>query len=225
MVNDVNERNKILKQMSDFHYARSMFGCEAAKNSRKDMLPAEWWDFYGDMTPELKRFAIRVLSLTCSSSGCERNWSSFEMVHTKRRNRLHQKKMNNLVYVMYNLKLKSRKGKAKGVVLSFEDIHSDDEWITEDPNEENVQTEVNVDQDDVIVNNVAEDDIFVSNIVQSGGGGNVELGGSGTPSNPNLVNDEEGVSSGAEFDDNTQETDEDDGDDIGGCDFTGALDV
>ncbi|XP_058772012.1 uncharacterized protein LOC131645828 [Vicia villosa] len=140
MVNDVNERNKILKQMTDFHYARSMFGCEAAKNSRKNMLHAEWWDFYGDMTPELKRFAIHVLSLTCSSSGCERNWSSFEMVHTKRRNRLHQKKMNNFVYIMYNLKLKSRKGKAKDVVFTFEDIHSNDEQITEDPNEENVQT-------------------------------------------------------------------------------------
>jgi len=34
----------------------------------------------GDITLELKRFAIRVLSLTCSSSGCERNWNSFEMV-------------------------------------------------------------------------------------------------------------------------------------------------
>jgi len=31
-------------------------------------------------TPKLKKFAIRVLSLTCNSSGCNRNWSSFEMV-------------------------------------------------------------------------------------------------------------------------------------------------
>ncbi|KAL5178843.1 hypothetical protein HKD37_01G000279 [Glycine soja] len=66
----------------------------------------------------LPKFAIRVLSLTCSSYGCERNWSSFEMVHTKRRNRLHKKKMNDLVYVMYNLKLKNR--------------GSYDEWLTEE---------------------------------------------------------------------------------------------
>ncbi|GKB68245.1 zf-BED domain-containing protein, partial [Tanacetum coccineum] len=39
----------------------------------------DWWDSFGDDTPELKRFAMRVLSLTCSSSGCERNWSAFEM--------------------------------------------------------------------------------------------------------------------------------------------------
>ncbi|KAH1264366.1 hypothetical protein GmHk_01G000303 [Glycine max] len=79
----------------------------------------------------LPKFAIRVLSLTCSSYGCERNWSSFEMVHTKRRNRLHKKKMNDLVYVMYNLKLKSRQTR-KIIVLSFEDRGSDDEWLTEE---------------------------------------------------------------------------------------------
>lgn len=41
---------------------------------------ADWWDSYGDECPELQRFAIRVLSLTCSSSGCERNWSAFQLV-------------------------------------------------------------------------------------------------------------------------------------------------
>ncbi|CAI8618522.1 unnamed protein product [Vicia faba] len=49
----------------------------------------------------------------------------------------------------------------------------------------------------------------------SGSGGNVELGGSGTSRNPILVNHEEGVSSRAYFDDDTQDTDEKDGDDIG----------
>ena len=43
-------------------------------------MSAEWWDSYGDDYPELKKFAIRILSLTCSSSSCERNWSVFEMV-------------------------------------------------------------------------------------------------------------------------------------------------
>lgn len=42
--------------------------------------PVAWWESYGDQHPELQKFAIRVLSLTCSSSGCERNWSAFEMV-------------------------------------------------------------------------------------------------------------------------------------------------
>jgi len=42
--------------------------------------------------------------------------------------------MNDLVYVMYNLKLKSRQIR-KNVALSFEDMESDDEWITEEGND------------------------------------------------------------------------------------------
>ncbi|XLR01843.1 hypothetical protein S83_068041 [Arachis hypogaea] len=63
------------------------------------------------------------------------------MVHTKRRNRLHQKKMNDLVYVMYNLKLKGKQIK-KTPKLEFNAVYSNDEWITEDVNEnlaENVE--------------------------------------------------------------------------------------
>ena len=41
---------------------------------------ADWWVAYGSTTPNLQKFAIRVLSLTCSSSGCERNWSVFQHV-------------------------------------------------------------------------------------------------------------------------------------------------
>jgi len=39
--------------------------------------------------------------------------------------------MNDLVYVMYNLKLKSKQIR-KTVALPFDDIESDDEWITGD---------------------------------------------------------------------------------------------
>lgn len=80
LVADSRERNKISVQLAEFHYARGLFGLDNAKSNRQSMSPAEWWDFFGDDCPELKRFAIRVLSLTCSSSGCERNWSAFEMV-------------------------------------------------------------------------------------------------------------------------------------------------
>jgi hypothetical protein len=41
---------------------------------------ASWWRLYGTDTPGLQMMAVRILSLTSSSSGCERNWSIFEMV-------------------------------------------------------------------------------------------------------------------------------------------------
>ncbi|KAL2342465.1 hypothetical protein Fmac_003750 [Flemingia macrophylla] len=53
--------------------------------------------------------------------------------------------MNDLVYVMYNLKLKSKVIR-KAITLPFDDIQSDDEWIVEerdnvDDGEENVDVE------------------------------------------------------------------------------------
>ena len=63
-----------------FHKARGLFGRESVKNARTEKEPADWWESYGDECPELQKVAIRILSLTCSSSGCERNWSAFEMV-------------------------------------------------------------------------------------------------------------------------------------------------
>ncbi|GKD96402.1 SCAN domain-containing protein, partial [Tanacetum coccineum] len=60
--------------------SKGLFGCSTTKLTRNEKSLADWWDSLGDDTPELKQFAIYVLSLTCSSSGCERNWSAFEMV-------------------------------------------------------------------------------------------------------------------------------------------------
>nr|KAJ0224354.1 hypothetical protein LSAT_V11C100034380 [Lactuca sativa] len=67
--------------------------------------PDEWWKLFGGDTPILQKFAIRILSQTAYSSGCERNWSVFERIHTKKRNRLEHQRLNNLVFVHYNLRL------------------------------------------------------------------------------------------------------------------------
>lgn len=45
------------------------------------------------------------MSQCVSSSGCERNWSTFSLVHTKLRNKLSYTKLHMLVFVHYNLKL------------------------------------------------------------------------------------------------------------------------
>lgn len=129
MVGDVQEISKIDSQLEDFKRKEKFFGSPIAMAALKTKTPAQWWESYGDEHPELQRFAIRVLSLTCSSSGCERNWSAFEMVHTKRRNRLKQKTMNDVVFVMTNSKLAKKKKARKMVDYSLDDIDSDDEWI------------------------------------------------------------------------------------------------
>ncbi|RDX65654.1 hypothetical protein CR513_55670, partial [Mucuna pruriens] len=52
-------------------------------------------------TPHLQNIAIEVLSLTCSSLGCEHNWSTFEHIHSKKRSRLEHQKLQDLTYVKY----------------------------------------------------------------------------------------------------------------------------
>ena len=67
-----------------------------------------WWQNFCSDTPNLKRFTIRILNQACSDSGCERTWSMFEKIHFKKRNRLTQKLLNDLVFVHYNLRLRNK---------------------------------------------------------------------------------------------------------------------
>lgn len=50
-------------------------------------------------------FAVRVLSQGTSASACERNWSSFSHIQSKKRNRLLSSRLEDLVYVRSNLQL------------------------------------------------------------------------------------------------------------------------
>ncbi|XP_062191201.1 uncharacterized protein LOC133894997 [Phragmites australis] len=66
-----------------------------------------WWSMFGSSTPTLSMLARRLVSQCASSSGCERNWSTFAFIHTKVRNRLSYKKLHKLVYVNYNLRIQN----------------------------------------------------------------------------------------------------------------------
>lgn len=78
MVKNESEQDKIGDQLESYRSAEGFFGLPMAVRQRSSKSPAAWWGAYGKHTPELQAFAIRILSLTCSSSGCERNWSVFE---------------------------------------------------------------------------------------------------------------------------------------------------
>ncbi|XP_061358412.1 uncharacterized protein LOC133302621 [Gastrolobium bilobum] len=91
---------------------------------------------FGEDCKELQTIAIRILSLTCSATGCERNWSVFDQIYSKRRNRLEQQRLNALVFVKYNLQLEIRQKQReeKGDTydpICLSDLDSDEEWITE----------------------------------------------------------------------------------------------
>ncbi|RVW88781.1 hypothetical protein CK203_034720 [Vitis vinifera] len=130
---DYQERLKADIQLDSYNQAMGEFGSHIAIDSRTLRSPTSWWMRFGGSTPELQKFAIRVLSLTCSASGCKRNWSTFESIHTKKRNRLEHQRLNALVYVRYNTRLRERSLQRKQNVdpILVEEIDSDDEWIAE----------------------------------------------------------------------------------------------
>ena len=48
-----------------------------------NLVAAKWWFMYGNHIPTLRKLTIKVLSQTASSSTCERNWSTFILIHMK----------------------------------------------------------------------------------------------------------------------------------------------
>ncbi|KAH0459542.1 hypothetical protein IEQ34_012356 [Dendrobium chrysotoxum] len=151
LIPDLNVREIADLQLVLFRNREGFFGLQAAKSTIAKRSPVEWWIQFGDSTPELRSFAVRVLGLTCSFSGCERNWSTYSQVQTKRRNRLSTLRMNSLVYIMHNKRLRDRRMRNKGLKddedpLVCEDVASNNEWFIDDetdlPSSEDLSVDV-----------------------------------------------------------------------------------
>ncbi|RVW53097.1 hypothetical protein CK203_080670 [Vitis vinifera] len=130
LTRDPAKQEKVVAEVSLFTNAKDYSGNELAVRTRKTRAPAEWWAAYGASAPNLQKFAMKVLNLTCSASGCERNWSIFENIHSKRRNRLDHQRLNDLVYIKYNRALKRRYNERNTIdPISLKDIDDSNEWL------------------------------------------------------------------------------------------------
>ncbi|KAF3606450.1 hypothetical protein DY000_02049282 [Brassica cretica] len=67
LVPEDNIQDIIGKDINSYKNAVGIFGRNLAIRARDTMLPAEWWSTYGESCLNLSRFAIRLLSQTCSS--------------------------------------------------------------------------------------------------------------------------------------------------------------
>ncbi|XP_076958104.1 uncharacterized protein LOC143633744 isoform X2 [Bidens hawaiensis] len=121
---------KLLSQLVKFRERMCSLDGQLAFASRPD----EWWKMFGGDLPDLQRFAIRILSQTASSSGCERNWSVFERIHAKKRNRLEHQRLTDLVYVHYNLRLQNRfkDDKRPYDPVDYENIDKTEFWVVDE---------------------------------------------------------------------------------------------
>ncbi|MQL68097.1 hypothetical protein Taro_000413 [Colocasia esculenta] len=95
-----------IDEMKSFRKAIEGFAEPSAIAGRERVEGADWWFNFGHTVPTLRKVAVKILSQTSSSSGCERNWSTFALIHTKVRNRLSYRRLDNLVYVHYNMRLR-----------------------------------------------------------------------------------------------------------------------
>jgi hypothetical protein len=92
-----------------------------------------WWLTYGTEAPELQSIAVRVLAQVASSGASERNWSAFDFIQTKRRNRLTPSLVFDLVYIYSNMKVlrqrerHPRKRSHGDTVIAWEWYPSEDE--------------------------------------------------------------------------------------------------
>ncbi|XP_061376092.1 uncharacterized protein LOC133318145 [Gastrolobium bilobum] len=151
------ENDTITMQLESYRTAEGLFGIKSAIRQMTLLAPTQWWKLYGSQTPNLRDFAIKVLSLTCSSSGCERNWSTFEHIHSKKRSRLEHQKLQDLVFIKYNQALKHRYDSHDVIdLIILKDIDDSNEWLVGEVGEDNAEDE-NIFYDDTLTLGVVAD--------------------------------------------------------------------
>jgi hypothetical protein len=128
------------------------------KSSGESMLPHHWWFAYSSEWPTLSPVAMKVLAQCPSSSASERNWSSYDHVVSKDRNRLTPDRAMKLVHCYHNLRsLKllaeaqeaGKRGKRGSVMLDrlLVEVEEAEELFQQEMTEEVVQEGASVPQD------------------------------------------------------------------------------
>lgn len=122
----VNVRTKVYEEFSKFSSCAGDFGSFDSIEDRWALDPKTWWVMHGSSTPILQKVALKLLVQPCSSSCCERNWSTYSFIHSLKRNKMDPKRAEDLVFVHSNLRLLSRKeeGYKKGETRLW-DINGD----------------------------------------------------------------------------------------------------
>lgn len=158
-INEVVANAAMYKSQSGF-FSRPILWELAASN---DCNPVVWWQGLCLNQP-LQPVASRLLQLIPSSAGSERNWSSFEHIHSKKRNRLTNERVEKLVAIRSNLYLSDENLGVKNKNMSTQDClyyrqikatsldieyDHDDQLIYQYINNENQDTDTDTDNESI----------------------------------------------------------------------------
>lgn len=137
MVGDRDVKMTIISDVQKYKNRMEYFAMDLATSSIGTLEPLKWWDSFGIATPKLMNMAKRILSLSCTSSSCERNWSTFDFIHTKKGNRLESERLGKVLYINYNKRLHQRYQNYKLYnntsnfdPICVDELNSNSEWIT-----------------------------------------------------------------------------------------------
>ncbi|CAG8857194.1 8819_t:CDS:1, partial [Gigaspora margarita] len=108
--------------------------------------PYNWWNLVKARYLVLSSIALKLLSIPATSASSERNWSSFNFVHSKLRNRLHNPRVEKIVYIYWNLRiLRSLKWPLSVKELRNRGYLIEDNVVNSELNETNSVEENNID--------------------------------------------------------------------------------
>jgi len=105
---DVEDQVKAIEQLAKSRNSEGEFSRPFIKVSAKKLSGWKWWVEFGSECPKLQSVAQKVLSQISCACVCERNWSTYDFIHNKKRNRLRPNRANDLVEVFSNLRLISK---------------------------------------------------------------------------------------------------------------------
>ncbi|XP_050385846.1 uncharacterized protein LOC126802279 [Argentina anserina] len=103
-----DDRKKFNIEFANFSMAMAHFGSTNAIRDRYLMEPLMWWAVHGSSAPTLQGIAFKLVGQPCSSSCCERNWSTYNFIHSLKRNKIRPQRAEDLVFVHTNLRLLAR---------------------------------------------------------------------------------------------------------------------
>lgn len=128
VLGDPDAANRALLGFAAFKAKEGDFGDPSVRALRDEMPAWQWWESWGGEYPELQYVAMRVTACVSSAGACERIWSAYDFVHSKKRNRLDPDRAQDLVYVFTNKRLKKKADKSE----AFAEWHRGDEEMAED---------------------------------------------------------------------------------------------
>jgi hypothetical protein len=152
------DKNKILQDLGEYCGKQSLWDDPLIWEAATCTDPITWWKGYCPQR-ELPKLAVIILNLPASAAACERNWSNYSNVKTKKRNRTTVDRTKKLVSINYNLKLFKKIERNKNYKMVNEDNEEiilevvsdvDDDILeeTESTNEEDHQSSSDDDEEE-----------------------------------------------------------------------------